>query len=454
SYVVAQTPTPPSGVLRNLEIFSDKPGDLIIRNHKRSLQKVDLAELGVNQDQLKAYYQRSMSGLLSAAQIEDLSREGFDLYKNFIHGILGRNAYEALETRDHGQFWVMVMPRQARIDSALLQLEMFGNGIGGHTQLRFKLNTPLLLIPQEKMNQFPGHLSENKSAKVIQRIDGQNIRSVLGSLSVSENQDHIIPGDVVYTLMALRTDKGHETWGPLTGLTGSFANSFSLASTAHMASVQANHSFIQQFELKLTSTQKQNLLNYVLTYSNQEKERQIYNVIYNSCIQATMRALDFADRRVDEWEFSPYSVVSHLASLGLIIPAQELDSVNAEFDAPMKTLETEENKASLDFLRKNMGLIQSAVFKDSLKVLALVIIEDRWTYNELNLVFDAIKSNAMNGSINVAQAQSQLQINPSIKQKSAQSIIKIIQSVEKILKDNKVSLQFLLETLKNLNGGN
>ncbi|MFN7904501.1 MAG: hypothetical protein ACK5P5_04905, partial [Pseudobdellovibrionaceae bacterium] len=175
---------------------------------------------------------------------------------------------------------------------------------------------------------------------------------------------------------------------------------------------------------------------------------------YNSCIQATLRALDFADRRGDVWEVSPYSVGSHLASLGLIIPAQELDSVNAEFDAPMKTLETEENKASLESLRKNIGLIQSAVFKDSLKVLALVIIEDRWTYNELNLVFDAIKSNAMNGSINVAQAQSHLQINPSIKQKSAQSIIKIIQSVEKILKDNKVSLQFLLETLKNLNGGN
>jgi hypothetical protein len=454
SYVVKAAPIPPHGMPHNLVLLSDRPGDPLIKVQKRSLKKIDLIGSGIDENLVAQYFRYQMSRTMSDTEIDNLASGGFEVFSNFMHGMREKDAYDQIKTHDPTQFWILIWPKNMRVSSSLLQTEMFGTGIGGHAQLRLKLDAPLLLIPQEYENRLSEVLAQNESSHVISRIDGSNIKEILRAENVSSGRTVIIPGDIVYTLMALRTQSGRDSWGPLTGLTGTFANSYSVGSAAYIASIQGNHNFISQYNLEFSAEQNQKLLEYVLSYPLQEGERQIYNLIYNSCIQTVMRALNHVDQRVDAWEFSPYSVVPSLQLLGIIDPNKIVISANEEFGAPVQQLETQENKKSLELVRANSSLIQSSLFKDGLRALAYVIIEDRWTYGELDSVFSTLKKQNHLLSLPIAQMVSLVKDNKALSQKSIASIEKLTATMIQVLQKNKLEIELLLAIMNNLNGGN
>lgn len=426
NYLLQSVPMPNSEMTQDLLLEAEVPNDPLISVQKLSLIKTDLAKVGLSQEDIRSKFEKALASHgLSDTQTKEVLSNGFKAYNNFIDGMKDSKPFAKLDQNFRAKFWKMIIPQNVKIDSAVLQVEWFGEGVGAHGQIRMKLNSPLLLISKE---------------------DPKEIK--------------MISGDVVYTLMALRSKNGKQVWGPLTGLTGVFANSYSLATAQHMAYIQAQESFIEQFELNLNAEEKSKLLYHTLNFGTQAKETQIYNIIYNSCVHAVLRALNVAVPKVDEWSFNPYNLVPHLKSIGLI--GKKLTSVNKEFNSPVQALKNSENTKLLEFVSKNLSIIQSKPFNDSVKLLASIIIEDKWKYDELDTAIKALSSikitNNETGKIlplKEVLALAQVALTNSDFPKSrlndgAKSLNKLVTGVYTILKTNKIHLDTLLLLLKEI----
>jgi len=392
---------------KNLTIYADRPNDPLITNQKLSLQEITFNELPMHLPSIK---------------------NGFRYFKNFIHGIEGRALFENVEVQDQAEFWFMALPTNVAVKKAILQMEWFKEGYGGHAQLRFVLDSPIVLISKK-------------------------------------GEIQTISGDVVYTLQAIRSINGSQTWGPMTGLTGTFANTYSLASTQHMANIQAGVNFIEQHELNFGQSQRDAMFQYALGYGTQAKERELYNIIFNSCIQAVLDVVNIGDDAVNEWVFNPYSVVKHLNTLKLIKKNISLPSLNKEFNSPVQKLESPENKKMLDYVRANESKITSPIFEDSLRLLAQIILEDRWTLAELELAIEsieeasqAIKANGRDLSTEVLvqkviSAFRKIDPNHPRTLAARSSVLRLVHGLGEILKSNGMQVEDFLLMLSKLNGG-
>lgn len=414
--VFRQAPVPNAESRKDLTLFAAYPGDLIVITQKRSLLVASPEEHLLPSEQVINLYKEELTQKMSPSQADTLLKSGFKVYKHFINGIKNKQTFEQVTASDRAQMWQLVVPNTIQVTSSILQLEWFSAGLGGHAQVRLKLSQPLLLISED-----------------------------------APHTTQFIDGDIVYSLMALRTLNGADVWGPVTGLTGAFANTYMVASAAHMASIQtnvSNGSYIEQYEMNFSAQQNQNLLNYVLTNGSRAKENEIYNLIYNSCIQAALRALRTVDSRIDASEFNPYVVVPKLRQLGLI--KKQLQSNNREFNSPVQSLRNSQNSENLALVAKLRPLMNSTVFSESIRLIAAVIIEDRWTASELNQLIEAVSRINLKGLSTeqmpneIARVISQAQL-PSKTQASA---MKLASEIIKTLQRNNLEMKDLLYYLQ------
>ncbi|MGZ3726553.1 MAG: lipoprotein N-acyltransferase Lnb domain-containing protein [Pseudobdellovibrio sp.] len=404
--LLSQAPVPNLQNRKDLMLYADKPSDILISGQKKSLTVVAPQDQLLTNDQILKLYSTQLGSSADLTQ-------GFKVYGNFIDGIKGKKAFDKVELTDQADMWQMVLLNSEQVQESILHLEWFNSGIGGHAQIRFKLSQPILLISQD-----------------------------------DPSQTKWISGDIVYTLMALRTVNGNPDWGVATGLTGAFANSYSMATAAHMAAIQTNldnGSYVEQYQLKLSPMQNQSLLSNVLLVGSQAQEKEVYNLIYNSCIQAAMRALKSVDSRVDEWEFNPYMVLSDLQALGLI--EKQLPSVNQEFNSPVQSLQNAQNAKNLAIVGKLRPAMGKAVFSESLRTLADVIIEDRWSSVDLNSVI-AVVSQIDLSQASVEQIQGALmkaQSEGKLPAKTLPSAQKLAAALAQVLQRNQMDLQDLMK---------
>lgn len=411
--LLRQAPVPNLQNKKDLVLYADRPSDILIAGHKKSLIVINEQDQILSHDEILNSYSALLGRKHSASLLANLLKQGYKVYGNFIDGIKGKRAFDKVEIQDQAEMWQMVLLNSAQVEQSILHMEWFSTGIGGHAQIRFKLDTPILLVSQD-----------------------------------GSRRTKWIAGDIVYTLMALRTANGNSEWGVSTGLTGAFANSYSVASAAHMAAVQTNSdngSFIDQYLLNLSPMQNQSLLKNILQVGTVALEKEVYNLIYNSCIQAALRALKAVDARVDEWQFNPYMVLSDLQKLKLIGP--KLQSVNEEFNSPVKSLQNEQNAKNIALVKQMLPSMSQAVFAESLRTLAFVIIEDRWNSAELNAVMavamqiDLKQATPAQIQQVLMKAQSEKKLPP----KTMQSAQKLVMTLSQVLQKNNMDIKQLVE---------
>ncbi len=352
-----------------------------------------MTEIRATSAVVRAAYQKK----LGQAAADQLLAGGYRVYGNFVDGLKGKNAFEPFQPTDPSELWQLYLPMKTQVTDTIFQLEWFRTSIGGHAQIRFKLSNPLLLVSQET-----------------------------GELK-------FIEGDVVYALMALRTETGNQSWNAVTGLTGSFAASYMLATTSHMAGRQLrsdDSSVVEQYRLNFTEAQKRNLFAYALQVGPRVGERDIYNLIYNSCINAALRAIRTIDSRVDAWEFNPYRVLPQLQSLGLV--NETMPTLNDEFLSPVRTLAEPANEATLQMVEKLRGVMATKTFEESIRTLAATVIEDRWTTAELNAVLNGLKTGTP---------------DLTVVTKTASSVQRLKSELANVLKRNQIELPELMAYL-------
>lgn len=324
---------------------------------------------------------------ISLAQINELFKsyghgriESFnDLYviKNFANGIDGFKEdaiyKRSMKETDQTNFWYAVIPRDVVVEQILAQREWFVEGVGTHGQLRFKLDSPILLIPQDKaVNSRIGIVDMTKS----------NWKK---RFSVDQNTAHLIPGDMVYSMMALRYTGGPADWSFLTGIGGAFANAYTLSSIAHNVTYLAGENFVEQHALINPKTLGTITLKSVFARANKFGERNIYHLIFNSCI-TEMNAALYAEGKAypiqqigaQPSNFNSYSFIESLAPL---YQNKEIKSLNSEFDSPVLQKFVSPN------LEKSMDYIQQPAFDTFVQEITYKL--SPLTYNDL-LKFQAV----------------------------------------------------------------
>lgn len=418
-------PVPTPATPQRIVFRSDRPRDILIVGQKRSLVRLQPSEVLISQNQIQNLYRSELGKKITAAQAETQIASGYTVYGNFMDGIQGRAMYDKIDLHDKANLYQIVILNSNKVEKTILQMEWFNSGVGGHAQLRFKTSQPMLLISQD-----------------------------------DPSQTRFIPGDVVYGLMAIRTEHGNNTWGAVTALTGSFANSYSLSTPQHMAGIQLNvdnGSFMQQYEMNLPANKQQALFNNSLMVGTNAREREIYNLVFNNCVEAIMRALKTVDARVDGWEFNPYAVLPQLKKLNLL--GKEIQTANAEFQAPVQSLQTATNASSLALAAKLQPVMELPAFEQSLRVLAATIIQDHWTADELNTVFDVAQKSYAGASASSAQMdipQLMAQVKAALDAQASQPLVKktegsiqnALQGLAQVLAQNKISI---IELMKYLN---
>ena len=253
------------------------PNSNLILDQKRSiklLDSYDIEELDVSLRDLILKELKSSGGM----------DDNF-VMANFVHH---------MSPADNQDFFIAIIPKDISVERVIFQVEWFGNGTGGHNQVRMVLDQPITLIPQ-KADVYTSMILQNENGKA----------------------------DIVYSLLAAPVLGGEKGWGPLSGIMGEFSNALQFFSVEAMAKRQIYVSVIDQHELtNLSALQKRAILDAAMITSDQLEETTIYNTILNSCVTHSMIALrgskdsttgeHLGIKNINTQIFNPYTVIAQL----------------------------------------------------------------------------------------------------------------------------------------------
>lgn len=286
----------------------------LITTQKKSIQLVDPASL---QSEQRAYLQTLIDG-------RDLNK--FYLVDYFAHGYekmkKASDIELSLELMDKAKLWLALIPKDVVVKNIYLQTEWFKEGVGGHAQIRYQLNQDITLIDRALLTADAKTQLKNLKLQDFTKTDWKT--RFLTNESVIK-----IPGDITFTLMAIRYEGGPEDWGAISGLTGAFANALTFTSTDHIAVMQGRENFIEQLQLNNAKINGTKTLHYALNYSNGTQEKEIYHLIFNSCINASLRVLASAYKDINIFKFNPYTFSEQFAKLKT---SQQPQSLNQEYE--------------------------------------------------------------------------------------------------------------------------
>ena len=222
---------------------NDKTKPLLNTNIKKSIrlvntdaERMEFFAQGVSAEAIRAIFRKN--GLKTNNRFFD----DFTVVKNFIHGIKEFTADDLLKTKmsdqlHHAYFWYAVIPKSVKVTKALLQRDWFDSGVGTHGQLRFELDAPLVLIPQDR-----GVMNSTQ----IKDLTGADWKT---QFLAGQKSPIAITGDLVYSLFALRYAGGPNDWSFTTGIGGAFANAYTLSSVGHNVIYLATTDYVEQHSL-------------------------------------------------------------------------------------------------------------------------------------------------------------------------------------------------------------
>lgn len=309
---------------------NDKSKPLLNTNIKKSIRVVnssserqEFLSQGVSIDSIRALF------LKHGVKTQRRFFDDFTIVKNFTHGIKEYTAEDILKTKmndqHHSYYWYAIIPKAVKVSALYVQRDWFDSGVGTHGQLRFVLNSPIVLVPQDR---------DVMGTTQINDMTGEHWKT---QFLAGQNSPIALPGDLTYSLFALRYAGGPNEWSFTTGVGGAFANAYTLSSTSHNVIYLATTDYVEQHSLIQPETLGTKTFQSVLERSDRLKEKNIYHLIFNSCItemnaalSAKGKAYPVAKLGVRETSFNSYRFVELLKPL-FNNPDGEDPSLNAEF---------------------------------------------------------------------------------------------------------------------------
>ena len=345
----------------DLLLLSTNPGDPLKYSEKRSIRLL-------TSEQMAAY---NITPSILKKLYGDDNPDSYYIFANFIHG---------KKAEKESRFWIAIIPTFTQITNIYIHLEWFVEGAGAHLQYQMKLSHPITLIPQGEM------LADNWVDEVAQ---AQNWN---GTRSLDYEGPMQIAGDFVYTLLALRSEKGPQQWGPIEGLTSVFANGYSFQSTLHTAEDQIHRNWVEVIELEIPNQPiAKEILKYSIDSSHFRQEKEIYNTVFNSCVTAVMNAL-FARGKgydIDPQMFNPYRIIEHLTARGYI-KNRYIPSLNEQYSGTIVREDINQEVAAQ--VNQALPIIQTERFDLFAREVAAYIAKNRWQHQEISGLFGVFKS--------------------------------------------------------------
>lgn len=303
----------------------------LITTQKKSVQLLDAKKLSKeNQQLLKNVLVANGSSSIDLDQyyIIDYFSHGFEKIKHT------SDLNQELELYDRANYWVALLPKKIVAVKTLPQIEWFKEGIGGHGQVRYQLDQDLILVKRQLLEKNLTTNTSSASQKVqIKDLTKEKwINRILTRSTVVK-----IPGDLTFTLMAIRYEGGPTEWGAASGLTGVFANALTFTSTDHIALMQLPKNYVEQVELKNSASLGTQSLHFALNYASQTQETEIYHLIFNSCINAAFKVLSGNGQiysSLNIYNFNPYTFLEQFKDL---TTQNTQPSLNQEYNYGVQT---------------------------------------------------------------------------------------------------------------------
>lgn len=334
-----------------------------------------IANRGITLDLLKTFFK------ISRASFDD-----FYFVDYFAHGYKNLTEKDLLKTIITPVFearhWTAVIPKSAIVNNIYVQREWFSGTIGTHGQIRFKLNTPILLFPRAKKS--VGAWPKNSIIDLSTSIENDSTKSIWKKrFTVLDDQPLAIPGDINFALFSARYEGGPQEWSAAPTLGGAFAITYTLNSTDHLVVYGATHDYVEQIELVDATSKGSLVLANALSFANRRNERNVYHLIFNSCITVVMKMLgyayDFSGLNMDEYSFNPYRFIENLKPITL----SPVKSLNEEYGSPILAPILDETT------KKYMDEAQTDIFDLAVRRTAYYLLS--FNYDEINYMLSVLK---------------------------------------------------------------
>lgn len=284
--------------------------------------------------------------------------------------VLG-NFVHTLTEDSQPSFFIVVIPIDIKVEKLIFQTEWFGNGLGGHAQLRMVLSESIYAIPQS---------ADQYSAIEVANSDGK--------------------ADLIYSLQAARRGDKSE-WSVFEGLMGEYGNALQLFSTRAKAKNQIFDSVVTQHEIVgLKTIPKKKVFLQALKNSTKLSETTIYNTVFNSCITHAVLTLKPAFKNLDTLIFNPYTMLKNLNDAGAKF--NQLPNLNTEFANYARyakdgqSIKTEAQRRSekgyIQLQPFENNLLQSDEFEEFIRKLAIFIIDEKIQYSEVASFLEGLDS--------------------------------------------------------------
>jgi len=363
--IINMVVNPDKSITRNygdVTVFSNNPGDVLLRNEKRSIRLL-------NQEQIDDY-QITLEKINKVLKTKATSLNQFYIFANFINGYNQTEMIGDYEKKD-AQFWIAVISKGSNVENVIMQEEQFHKGVGSHFQIRFLLDNAILLIPQDQTN----------DATWANQVVDLTKLDITDKKILEMRTPFLMRGDLVYSLNAVRTENGPKSWGIVEGGLGSFANSLGIYTTTHVSYNQTQDNLVRQYEIKANQTISQNIFAYAIKRSSQVMEKSIYHTIHNACHTTALEALHAEGLGLDfnpYEDFNPYRIILGLQKKGII--AKELDTINKIFKAKVQTLD---DVTAYQLAQQNMQVLTSDIFDKLILDIGNFILREKVTKDEL-----------------------------------------------------------------------
>ena len=345
-----------------MTIFSNNPGDVLLRNEKRSIRLLSRQQI---ED-----YEITLDKINKVLKTKATDLKQFYIFANFINGYNQTEIIGDYEKKD-AQFWIAIIAKDNKVANIIMQEEQFHKGVGSHFQLRFILNDPILLLPQDKSG----------DGKWAQQVDDLTGLDITDKKIQQIRSPFLMKGDIVYSLNAVRTENGPKSWGIVEGGLGSFANSLGVYSTTHVSYNQTQDNVVRQYQIKFDKEKGQKIFAYALNQSSQVMEKSIYHTIHNACHTTALEALHANGQGLEfnpYEDFNPYRIILGLQKKGII--TNELETINKIFKAAVQDFNDVE---AYQMAQQNMGVLTSDIFDKLLLDIGNFILREKVTKEEL-----------------------------------------------------------------------
>jgi hypothetical protein len=378
-----------------IKLLSSIKNDDLMVNYRRPFLHADL------QDVL-AKANLSLAKLNKVFNLPEGQLKDYRVIANFSHGFESYNTPFLRPTTadDKAIFWYAIIPTDAAVKTAGVQVEWFVEGIGNHMQLHFSLDKNILLLPENLEAISKTQISSD--GEVFEDLQIED-RTKLGIIDIFGANDRavLIKGEMIYALMGLKAYHGPQEFSFVNGITGNLTIGLTMASLGHMFTDQMSRgSFIEEYQLKLTDEELQRTFSFALMQNtNENPTANLYNTVFQNCIRAVATAVGYGIEGRDEQiqydadQFNPYTVPNYLIKHDLVIaePMQP-NTLFSEFKFVNQSRQTPENAGAIKKVDIAFKVIKEDDLDTFVRQFAYAAAVNQWKQESINDYFKLMTS--------------------------------------------------------------